>query len=313
MVSLNEKRSKIRYVVQNKSEWSEDGNKFGKRMLEKMGWTSGGGLGKNEDGRTEHIDLKVKTNLKGVGFVHGKYDSTWIAHSQGFDSLLEQLQQSHPSTNKSSINDFNEHVQQTKTRFTYKKQSSGKDLSRRSNDELDCIFGWNKPVEQNNDVRSSSDNGDTGIGKEEETEESQSMSKNLYLTSKQSIDDYFKEKSKKKHQRAQQPPSSVQHATLADAEQASDADRVINQKNVQEMTPTLDNEPVKKKKKKKSDAANEEMDSSPQSAVGGVAQEIYVHSNLSTLSGYPGWQVETSVAQILKAKEKQRKRKHQQF
>ena len=89
-------------------------------MLEKMGWTSGGGLGKNEDGRTEHIDLKVKTNLKGVGFVHGKYDSTWIAHSQGFDSLLEQLQQSHPSaTNKSAINDLNENVQQTKTRFVF--------------------------------------------------------------------------------------------------------------------------------------------------------------------------------------------------
>jgi hypothetical protein len=28
--------------------------------------------------------------------------------------------------------------------FSYKKQSSGKDLSSRTNDELDCIFGWNK-------------------------------------------------------------------------------------------------------------------------------------------------------------------------
>ena len=156
-------------------------------MLEKMGWTSGGGLGKNEDGRTEHIDLKVKTNLKGVGFVHGKYDSTWIAHSQGFDSLLEQLQQSHPSaTNKSAINDLNENVQQTKTRFvfvapslslssatvslfSYKKQSSGKDLSRRSNDELDCIFGWNKSVDQSNDLCSALNNGDNIVGDEEET------------------------------------------------------------------------------------------------------------------------------------------------
>ena len=29
-------------------------------------------------------------------------------------------------------------------KFSYKKQSSGKDLSSRTNDELDSIFGWNK-------------------------------------------------------------------------------------------------------------------------------------------------------------------------
>jgi hypothetical protein len=94
-----------------------DGNKFGKRMLEKMGWQSGVGLGKNEDGRTEHIDMKFKANLKGVGFVNGKYDQTWIGHSQSFDSVLQQLQQSHPSSPSSSLHDFNQTVQQTKTRF----------------------------------------------------------------------------------------------------------------------------------------------------------------------------------------------------
>jgi hypothetical protein len=87
-------------------------------MLEKMGWQSGVGLGKNEDGRTEHIDLKFKSNLKGVGFVNGKYDDTWIGHSQSFDSILQQLQQSHPSSpSSSSLHDFNQTVQQTKTRF----------------------------------------------------------------------------------------------------------------------------------------------------------------------------------------------------
>jgi len=86
-------------------------------MLEKMGWQTGAGLGKNEDGRTEHIDLKFKANLKGVGFVNGKYDDTWIAHSQSFDSVLQQLQQSHPSPSSPSLHDFNQTVQQTKTRF----------------------------------------------------------------------------------------------------------------------------------------------------------------------------------------------------
>ncbi len=87
-------------------------------MLEKMGWQSGAGLGKNEDGRTEHIDLKFKANLKGVGFVNGKYDDTWIEHSQSFDSVLQKLQQSHPSASPSSLHNFNQTVKQTKTRFT---------------------------------------------------------------------------------------------------------------------------------------------------------------------------------------------------
>jgi Pin2-interacting protein X1 len=86
--------------------------------MEKMGWTSGVGLGKNEDGRKEHIDLKYKDNLKGVGFVNGKYDETWLTHSQSFDSVLESLQLSHPSSNNNKLHDFNHTVRQTKTRFT---------------------------------------------------------------------------------------------------------------------------------------------------------------------------------------------------
>lgn len=138
-------------------------------MLEKMGWQTGVGLGKNEDGRTEHIDLKYKDNVKGVGYRQGKYDDTWVAHSQSFDSVLQQLQQSHPTSSSSSLHQFNRTVEQTKTRFTcvsllhskeflfllfsYKKQSSGKDLSTRTNGELDCIFGWNKAnqIEQQSD------------------------------------------------------------------------------------------------------------------------------------------------------------------
>ena len=87
-------------------------------MLEKMGWQSGLGLGKNKDGRTEHIDMKFKDNLKGVGYRHGKYDDTWIAHSQSFDSVLQQLQQTHPTSSTATLQSFQQTVQQTNTRFT---------------------------------------------------------------------------------------------------------------------------------------------------------------------------------------------------
>ena len=37
-------------------------------MLERMGWTSGKGLGKDEQGNTEHVAVKHKDDNKGVGF-----------------------------------------------------------------------------------------------------------------------------------------------------------------------------------------------------------------------------------------------------
>ncbi|CAF0950758.1 unnamed protein product [Adineta ricciae] len=273
MVSLNEKRSKIRYVVQNKTEWVDDGNKFGKRMLEKMGWTSGAGLGKNEDGRTEHVDMKFKANLKGVGFVNGKYDDTWLAHSQSFDNVLEQLQQSHPTSNSSSLHDFNQTVRQTKTRFTYKKQSSGKDLSSRSNHELDCIFGWNK-IQQNNASKL-----EEQVEQEKDSDkEGETQSDNMYVTSKQSINDYFKEKSKKR------------------------AMDLVQQ--IEEASPD-EQQPEKKKKKKEESTKQEEKNQANIDL-----ENPYPDSNLLELEGYKGWTIDSSIDKIIKKKEKQKKRKH---
>lgn len=42
-----------------------DSNKFGQKLLEKMGWTSGKGLGKQENGVTEHVKVSLKTDSKG--------------------------------------------------------------------------------------------------------------------------------------------------------------------------------------------------------------------------------------------------------
>ena len=42
-----------------------DSNKYGQRMLEKMGWTSGKGLGVNEQGITKHVHLSFKDDTTG--------------------------------------------------------------------------------------------------------------------------------------------------------------------------------------------------------------------------------------------------------
>ena len=40
---------------------------FARRQMEKMGWTEGKGLGKNEDGMAEHIRQKKKDDTAGLG------------------------------------------------------------------------------------------------------------------------------------------------------------------------------------------------------------------------------------------------------
>lgn len=42
-----------------------DANKYGQKLMEKMGWSSGKGLGAKEDGVTEHIKVSYKNDSKG--------------------------------------------------------------------------------------------------------------------------------------------------------------------------------------------------------------------------------------------------------
>lgn len=315
MVSLNEKRSKIRYVVQNKTEWTEDGNKFGQRMLEKMGWKTGVGLGKNEDGRTEHIDMQFKANLKGVGFVNGKYDSTWIAHSQSYDSLLMQLQQSHPTASSSSLHNFQETVQQTKTRFNYKKQSSGKDLSSRTHHELDCIFGWNKGNQIKDEEAKEKEERDKEEAEEQESKDDTTTTSdnNLYTISKKSMHDYFKEKSRKKaqllHEKSQS--SNDEQIVKVDENASSESTPVQNEAMSDEVEVTESKSSSKTKREKSSDSIDEieqvhKKKKSDQSDI----KNPYEGSNLPDLDGYQGWNIDTPFDEILKKKEKRKKRKH---
>ena len=45
-------------------KWSEDKNKISVKMMEKMGWTQGNGLGAKEDGRTEVSFTKLESLFK---------------------------------------------------------------------------------------------------------------------------------------------------------------------------------------------------------------------------------------------------------
>ena len=88
--------------------WANDETKFGQKLMEKMGWSKGKGLGANEDGRVQvgklaeemssdgsislqHVSVKQKDNNKGVGFEG--HDDTWLAHQSDFQVLTTALVQ----------------------------------------------------------------------------------------------------------------------------------------------------------------------------------------------------------------------------
>jgi hypothetical protein len=47
--------------------WKNDKGGFGYRMLAKMGWAEGKGLGRNEDGSTDHVRVKRRAEAAGLG------------------------------------------------------------------------------------------------------------------------------------------------------------------------------------------------------------------------------------------------------
>ncbi|XP_032770915.1 PIN2/TERF1-interacting telomerase inhibitor 1-like isoform X2 [Rattus rattus] len=139
MSMLAERRRKQKWAVDPRNTaWSNDDSKFGQKMLEKMGWSKGKGLGAQEQGATEHIKVKVKNNHLGLGATNNNEDN-WIAHQDDFNQLLAALNTCHgQETADSSDNkekkslSLEEKSKISKNRVHYMKFTKGKDLSSRS-------------------------------------------------------------------------------------------------------------------------------------------------------------------------------------
>uniref|UniRef100_A0ACB8G8T4 PIN2/TERF1-interacting telomerase inhibitor 1 n=1 Tax=Sphaerodactylus townsendi TaxID=933632 RepID=A0ACB8G8T4_9SAUR len=129
------------------SAWSKDESKFGQKMLEKMGWSKGKGLGAQEQGNTEHIRVHVKNNNLGLG-ASVSHEDNWIAHQDDFNQLLADLNNRHgqndaefESVEQKRTFNLEEKSKISRKRVHYVKFAKGKDLSSRSEDDLSCIFG----------------------------------------------------------------------------------------------------------------------------------------------------------------------------
>ncbi|KAK2096133.1 PIN2/TERF1-interacting telomerase inhibitor 1 [Saguinus oedipus] len=148
MSMLAERRRKQKWAVDpQNTAWSNDDSKFGQRMLEKMGWSKGKGLGAQEQGATDHIKVQVKNNHLGLGASINNEDN-WIAHQDDFNQLLAELNSCHgqettDSSDKKEKKSFSleEKSKISKNCVHYMKFTKGKDLSSRSKTDLDCVFG----------------------------------------------------------------------------------------------------------------------------------------------------------------------------
>lgn len=232
-------------------------NSFGARMMAKMGWTEGKGLGSKEDGITSFIKTKFKNNTDGIGFTE-KNDG-WTQHDSEFSKLLENLngEDITEADLLAKRESLEEKSKTSRARVHYKKFTRGKDLSKYSEKDLANIFGKKsfKPVVVD-DVED-----EKMVGPEEKF-----VNKNTIETGL-TINDYFKEKyeAKLKGKTNEIDEGFADGASNRGNDTSSDDTNDIKKKMKQKKIETIE----------KSEITSEEIKSNPSSV---EAMEHYVET-----------------------------------
>ncbi|KAK8762151.1 hypothetical protein V5799_026582 [Amblyomma americanum] len=150
---------------------------YGEKLMKQMGWREGKGLGRNEDGNADFIQVKKKLNTKGIGF--NGVDDRWIEHQEAFDSLLNQLNDGGPSTIENKLISVEERAFKLGGRVHYSKFLRGKDLSQKKQEDLNAIV-----------VKRKKKNNEESVP-ETETKEEENLSGVKTHTSSLSYQEYF--------------------------------------------------------------------------------------------------------------------------
>ncbi|XP_043076433.1 PIN2/TERF1-interacting telomerase inhibitor 1 [Puntigrus tetrazona] len=280
MSMLAEPRRKQKWSVDPRnSAWSNDESKFGQKMLERMGWSKGKGLGRSEQGATEHVKVKVKNNNLGLGTAVNNEDN-WIAHQDDFNQLLAELNSCHGQNTTDHLTQeqgfsLEEKSKTSKKRVHYMKFTKGKDLSSRSETDLACIFGKRSKRQTRDQDEGSSGTDSQEDGEDTVTEpspEPQSITVNSTLT----MQEYFSQRMAqiKKTQAAR-------NLTVSSSEVSSNTPPPLPTSASMEESPnTSDMEQSKKKKKKKKnrETDRDEVEEDPLITVRGEIGEEPNHS-----------------------------------
>lgn len=105
-----------------------DQSKFGFRMLMKMGWAPGKGLGVNEDGNQEHVKIRLKEDNLGLG-ANKKTSDNWLDNTDSFSRLLADLNARTESASATPEPESDEQQQDDEKKKKRKRSSSSEDDS----------------------------------------------------------------------------------------------------------------------------------------------------------------------------------------
>jgi len=271
-VSLAEPRRRQKWTLNPRGNlWANDESKFGQKLMEKMGWEKGKGLGANENGRVQHISLKLKDNNKGIGFEG--HDDTWLEHQNDFQSVLAALNIEHGDAGKGlSENEKKANLEElskkSKRRVHYQKFVRGKDTNNYSVEDLGCILGT-----KSEKVKSKSAPGSPSI-KDVDNKDIVTEEDDKKFVQGGSYADYFAKKMAEMKSKGKL--SSVpSHWTMTSASQRSeepdDVQRIGFASNSidedEKESEASHEEPIKKKKKSKKSKEDEEQNVAPEQIV----------------------------------------------
>merc|ERR1712226_53333 len=234
-VSSRTYRQSMGLLAENnrKQKWSVDPNNlawrkneqkssFGAKLMSKMGWKDGDGLGKNKQGRIKNITATTKNNNFGIGHTL-KRDSDFVAGQDEFNAVLKML----------NDNDTSElaNTKRSKKRAIQRKALSSrfvksKDLSGADNGDLSAIFGVSGDIfsslAKSAKVETKKEEESDDEGSEPKFEESINVT-----TSTMSYQDYFAKK------------------------MAAKKGEVKEEENIKQEETSSEEKPKKKKKKKR--------------------------------------------------------------
>ncbi|XP_023348470.1 PIN2/TERF1-interacting telomerase inhibitor 1-like [Eurytemora carolleeae] len=263
-MALAEPRRRTKWTLNPRGNiWANDTNKFGQKLMEKMGWEQGKGLGANQDGRIAPVTLRHKDDAKGIGFQG--HDDTWLAHQDDFQAVLAALNSEHGTATESGENtevkgSLEETSKSSKKRVHYQKFTRGKDLKNYSADDLGCILGTKsekrKSKKREKEGAKATEVAETEVGKEEK-------SHGLVTIQGGNYQDYFKKKMADLRARGKStytPP--VSDLIQDEGEEEEDAEPKMvgfkTESEIENMEELNTLQPEKKKKKKKSKSKDKE-------------------------------------------------------
>jgi len=228
-------------------KWAEDQNKISNKLMEKMGWKQGEGLGAKGDGMLTPIGVKYKMDNLGFGCTQ-KYDKQWVAHQDSFNDLLAGLSsettgktESKPTmADKAEVSNLGTTGKKSKHR--YHKFTKAKDLSKASAKDMEGIFGRSSVSEAKAATEATKKEDEAKVDETQKFKQSEQ-----HVTQKENVHDYFKRKMAERMARLSAPVKSEPPAE--EGEQLMIKNEDVKTEPIEDGEESV--EPVKKKKKSK--------------------------------------------------------------